>query len=211
MQCTICGTALDHTGQAHACRPVPPTGWVVTSTLHIGLATLFAITSVVYAVLRIELLGSGLDQWAALAFFAALLGLFAVYVLWQHSTRRLAYSYGGNGHEYARNWGFRRLYIMALVLILVVQWSAGVGVDRNAGADKSGAIIVIAVLRCIAALALMASVLYTWGRIKRLMVNGPDPQPLDRLVPAGAKVDWTAVPWDPDLEDFVDRRRNQSS
>jgi hypothetical protein len=85
-------------------------------------------------------------------------------------------------------------------------------VQFELGLDNHDGIVVIAALRCVAALALIGGVLHTRARIRRLMAGtaheGIDP--VDRLVRNATHVDWNAVPWDPDLEGVIDRERHRN-
>ena len=227
MQCAKCGATLDHAGQAHNCGPAyvpptePPTGWTVAAYCLMGLSALFAATSVVYAVVRLQVLNTAtvtpLDQLGASAFSIAIIALIVASVLWRRSTRRLVDSQGADGRRFAQHWGYR-VYAVALFLVLYVQWGAGVN-NRNG-------IVVTAVLRCVAALALIGGVVHTWVRIRRLMA-GPvrehfgaqqyslvtgaaEPDPLNPLAPNPTHMDWNAAQWDPDIQAEIERRRHRN-
>jgi hypothetical protein len=207
MQCAKCGTTLDHSGQGHTCGPAgiaptdPPSGWVVAAAFLIGLSALFAVTSVIYAVLRLNVPSGTLDQLGALAFSVAIIGLITASIFWRHSTRKLVDAYGGAGRRYAAHWGYR-VYSVALFAVIFVQFQAGF--------DSRTAIVAVAVLRCLAALALIGGVLHTWVRIRRLMAGLPKtalPDRVDQLMEDAKHVDWNTASWDPDLQEAIDRRR----
>jgi hypothetical protein len=214
MLCARCGAALDHAGQAHTCGPAgipvadPLVGWTVAAWFLMGLSALFAGASVVYAVVKLNMVRTATvtaaDEVGALVFLVAIVGLAVASIVWRSSTRKLVDAHGGDGRRYARHWG-NQVYGVATVLVIFVQFEVGV--------DSHDGIVAIAVLRCVAALALIGGVLHTRARIRRLMAGTAreHADPADRLVQGATHVDWNAVPWDPDLEDVIDRERHRNS
>ncbi|NMO51308.1 hypothetical protein HH310_08915 [Actinoplanes sp. TBRC 11911] len=182
---------------------VLPTGWIVAAGFLIGLSALMAVTSVIYAVLQLNLVPVALSQVGSQIFLFAIIGLIVASNIWRRSTRQLVDAFGGDGRQYAAHWGYR-VYVLALFGVIFVQVDAGLNNRR--------AIIAVAVLRCVAALGLIGGVLHTWARIHRLLagLESAAPARVHALADA-ADIDWNAVAWDPDLEDVVERQRRRRS
>jgi hypothetical protein len=208
MQCSVCGTELERQGQGHTCRsalPVtvrPPTGWVVGTWVVMAFAALFVVFALLTAKVALDLPSSGelppsrlaLTMTVTLAWFVILIGTVISQLMWNRRTRRLANTYGFDGALIIRHW-FLRVYAVTVIVTVFLQPLLNLG--------KSGGIALVAAIRVVAGLVLMANVLIGRSRLLRLIADSSrqSQQARDQTA-AGSS---TPTPTDRDLDELWSR------
>ncbi|WIN00323.1 hypothetical protein ACTOB_004022 [Actinoplanes oblitus] len=188
-------------------RATPPSNWATTTWAAITLSTLLSVTAATLAL--VITFNASTATTASMHLAAGLLTLatIGVALAWRRTTRVTVDLFGGHARRYLSSWG-TRLWSMLLF--------SGYAVQYLGGADNKRALVAGAILRALAALALLAEVLTTRTRVHRLVAglveapnryepNSPDDGMLPQLVA------WNATQWDPELQAEIEHRRRHGT
>ncbi|MEU8114502.1 hypothetical protein [Micromonospora sp. NPDC048947] len=225
MNCSNCGSQLDHPGQGHTCLggvappPQPPAHWQAAQWALLALAALFAGLSLVRAAITADLLTPPSGGVISALSIAGPLALFAAFFTWSNVTKRV-------------------IDAQSIAAATVRHWAVGTGalllfLSYLLPMKTPTAFHVV---RAIAAILLAIGALITHRRAMRRLTDpatpadqndaaGPSIAPLrmDEARPGQVESqparlaldietqpeDWNASLWDPEVQRDIERRRRQ--
>ncbi|WP_327033858.1 hypothetical protein [Micromonospora ureilytica] len=227
MNCSNCGSQLDHPGQGHTCLggvappPQPPAHWQVAQWALVTLAALFAGFSVVRAAITADLLTPPSGAVISALSIAGPLAFFAAFLTWSNVTKRVI-----DAHSIAaatvRHWAIGAgALLLLLSYLLPVKTPTAFHVVRAAAAILLGIGALITHSRATRRLADPA----TTADQNDATGTGIAPQRMDDARPgqAGSQParlaldietqpeDWNASLWDPEVQRDIERRRRQQA
>ncbi|MGC4794711.1 hypothetical protein ACLQ3H_11380 [Micromonospora saelicesensis] len=231
MNCSTCGSQLDHPGQGHTCLggatplPQPPGYWQAAQWALVTLATLFAGLSLVRAAITADLLTPPSGKVISALSIAGPLALFAAFLTWSNVTKRVI-----EAHSIAaaavRHWAIGAgALLLALSYLLPMKTPTAFHVVRAAAAILLGIGALITHRRAARRLAEPATPAPqsnpTGTGIPPLPINEARPGQVPPQVgsqPARLALDietqpedWNASLWDPEVQRDIERRRRQQT
>ncbi|MBM0203291.1 hypothetical protein ACIA47_13410 [Micromonospora sp. NPDC051227] len=225
MNCSNCGSPLDHPGQGHTCLggvappPQPPAHWQAAQWALVALAALLAGVSLVRAAITADLLTPPSGKVISALSIAGPLALFAAFLTWSNVTKRVI-----DAHSIAaatvRHWA-----VGAGALLLFLSYLLPVKTPTAFHVVRAAAAILLAIgalithrraTRRLAGPATPAEQSDTTGAgIPPLGMNEARPGQVESQ-PARLALDietqpedWNASLWDPEVQRDIERRRRQ--
>ncbi|WP_406072959.1 hypothetical protein [Micromonospora sp. NBC_01638] len=227
MNCSTCGSQLDHPGQGHTCLgdatppPRPPAYWHAAQWALVTLAVFFAGLSLVRAAITADLLTPPSGKVISALSIAGPLALFAAFLTWSNVTKRVIDAQSIAAAS-IRHWA-----VGAGALLFLLSYLLPVKTPTA-----------FHVVRAAAAILLGVGALITHGRAARRLADPATPADQNDATGTGiaplrmeearpgqvanqpARLaldietqpeDWNASLWDPEVQRDIERRRRQQA